>query len=123
MNRALSRITDPDTSVTAARQFADKLSESQRAVVTAAIREREQGRLDFTANEIATITADGSRSSVETYRKRCREIVRQGVFVEAGKRKCNITGNTCVTFALVDKGQDKSIRQGSGKTVQQMLPW
>lgn len=53
----------------------------------------------FTARELAeACKAIHSEIEVESYRKRCREMVVDGVFAEGPRRRCGYTGRAANTF-------------------------
>ena len=43
---------------------------------------------------------------------RCSELVRSGLLKEAGKRKCNVTGRTVLTFRELKEGEAKTCKLG-----------
>ena len=67
-----------------------------------------RSRVPLTANEAAELASNAEPSKqakmVETYRKRCRELVRDGKLVESIKRPCSVTGESVATFKGADDG-------------------
>jgi len=65
-----------------------------------------RSRVPLTANEAAEQAVNceiGKRHRMtETYRKRCRELVRDGLLIECPKRPCSLTGESVTTFKTLE---------------------
>jgi hypothetical protein len=95
----LSRKSDPITSQKSAAETEKKLGTlHQSFLCSLAILRRNS-----TANEIAANCVGLDGGSHESYRKRAKELVRDGLIEECGERACEITGKTAMTYKLKDR--------------------
>jgi hypothetical protein len=95
----IARNTDPGTSHEAAAEVAGKLNRCQQGLLDAI--QRLAAADAPTAGEAAANAYEAdSSSSRETYRKRLGELVAAGRVVEAGKRRCRVTGKPARTFKI-----------------------
>ena len=95
----LARKSDPDTSQESAADIVSKLDGLKASVMQAALDLSKPA----TASELAE-WAQGSASEpakVESYRKRVRELERDGLLKESGKRPCRVSGKNCNTFEVI----------------------
>ncbi|NBT33910.1 MAG: hypothetical protein EBT13_18955 [Rhodobacteraceae bacterium] len=89
---AVSRRSDSETSREAESQLRPRLAGLQQVAFDAASGDEQ------TANEIALRGSVAGNCCRETLRKRVRELVRRGMLVETGRRKCRVTGKAAATF-------------------------
>lgn len=95
----LSRRSDPITSQKSAAETEKQLGTLQSAML-------EMFRVSLwpaTANEAAKEAASEFGGIPESYRKRARELVKQGLIEEAGERKCEVTGKSAMTFRVKEQ--------------------
>ena len=83
--RGLARRTDPDTSHEAAAKLK---TDTLRSIFL----ERLKKLGEATANEVA--------QGDESVRKRCKELLDDGLIIVVGKRRCRVTNNTARTFRV-----------------------
>ena len=107
---ALARTTDPHTSHIAAAEL--KLTATQQAALLAAAQ-----LVSATANEIGQLAASVNGGVSESYRKRCKELVRMERLAIAGERRCSITGKLCTTYRVIPTD-----RSGDDKVVTRRTP-
>lgn len=101
----LARSTDPETSQKAAEEMIGRLKGVQQRVYETAAAYFPPGR-QFTANKLATFCVSRFRNEKtkhETYRKRVREIERQGLFMESGVMWCDYGDQEATAFEVVAK--------------------
>ena len=92
-----SRDVDPDTSHMAAAQVARKSRSLHEAMVDSL---RLAGHA-MTAQEMAAACVARCGGLAESYRKRCHELVNEGLITQCGARVCGITGAIANTFRRV----------------------
>lgn len=93
---AQARTTDKATSHKAAKKFSGTAHE-----VMAYVASRNPDR---TANELAELCRAVSPGTMaETFRKRVRELIRNGKLEEMEARKCTITGYMATTYKAIKK--------------------
>lgn len=88
----LARRSDPATSKAAAVNIAPRLGTFKRKLW-----EMADGT-PRTARELAELAVVKHGGEVETFRKRARELVREGFLVEAAVRACVHTGEKATTY-------------------------
>ena len=92
----ISRQSDPATSQLAASEIQGSLGTLQTRLLEAVASLSEP-----TANEAAQAAVELHGGMAESYRKRMKELVRQGLVEVAGERQCWITGKTAQTYKVV----------------------
>lgn len=92
----VARESDPPTSKESAAEIKPKLSAIKTKLVQMA---GITGDAEFTAREIAeAVKAVFPETEAETLRKRVRELVNDGEFVETAARPCRFTGKPAMAF-------------------------
>ena len=91
----LSRKSDPITSQKSAAETAKKLGPLKEAFLLGLRFLKEA-----TANEVATDCVLQCGGITESYRKRAKDLVRDGLIEECGERACEVTGKTATTYKL-----------------------
>lgn len=89
----ISRPSDPATSQLAATEIKGRLGTLQTRLLEAVASLAQP-----TANEAAAAAAEAHGGMAESYRKRMKELVREGAVVIAGERHCRITGKIAQTY-------------------------
>lgn len=102
-----ARMSDPATSQLAATDICERRSELHEVAITAA-KQLLKKQPDATANEIGRRGSEISSRPAETIRKRVHELVRLGMLVICGERKCSTSGKLARTFNLHTEGKDVS---------------
>lgn len=93
----LSRKSDPITSQKSAAEIERSLGLLQeRCMIVLRI-----SRVAMTANEIAERAARTYGKQAESYRKRLHELVRDGLAIASGERRCGVSGKTVATYEAV----------------------
>lgn len=95
----ISRKSDPITSQQSAADTEPKLKK-HKSYCLAVMRGRLGPR---TAQEIALEASNRFGGMPETYRKRPHELVSDGLFIECGERKCEVTGKSAMTFRVKER--------------------
>jgi hypothetical protein len=91
----ISRPSDPATSQFAATELQGRLGTLQTRLLEAVASLSQP-----TANEAAQAAVELHGGMAESYRKRMKELVRQGLVVVAGERQCWITRKMAQTYKL-----------------------
>lgn len=91
-----ARITDPTTSIEAAKDIAISLTQRRRQFLEAL---RKLGTA--TANEVAELACEGNYSLRESIRKRAHELVRLGLVDQVGIKKCGVSGREVAAYRAV----------------------
>lgn len=95
----VARNSDPGTSKQAVAEIAHKLNRCQAGLFESF--RRMQSYECATASEAAADAYERDPSSgSESYRKRLGELVHAGLVVEAGVRRCRVTGKSARTFKV-----------------------
>ena len=94
----LSRRTDPITSQKSAAETAKKLGPLKEGFLLGLRFLKEA-----TANEVATDCVLQCGGITESYRKRAKDLVRDGRIEECGEGKCKVTGKTAMTYKVKER--------------------
>jgi len=96
----ISRRSDPITSQQSAAETEPKLNGLQQLV----LKTIQCASKPLTSNEAAKATsALYIYATVETFRKRVRELARAKHIEEAGERRCEVTGKSAMTFRVKEQ--------------------
>ncbi|TXH43688.1 MAG: hypothetical protein E6Q97_33725 [Desulfurellales bacterium] len=95
----LSRRSDPITSQQSAAETQPQLGTLQKIMLGMF----KVSLWPATSNEAAKEAASEFGGMPESYRKRARELVKQGLIEEAGERKCEVTGKSAMTFRVKEQ--------------------
>ncbi len=95
----IARNSDPETSHVAAEDIKPSLGKLKRAMLDSA----KLAIGPKTARELAEESRRrvDKNTDVESFRKRARELARDGLLVECGVRCCSVTGKPAQTFRSV----------------------
>ena len=91
-----ARITDPATSIEAAKDTATVLTQRRRQFLDAL---KRLGTA--TANEVAELACEGNYSLRESIRKRAHELVRLGLVDQVGVKRCGVSGREVAAYRAV----------------------
>jgi hypothetical protein len=94
----IARKSDPQTSQQSAAETEKKLGR-YKAVFLQSLRHLKSA----TANEVAQDCVLLNGGVTESYRKRAKELLTDGLIEECGERRCEITGKNCRTFSTERK--------------------
>lgn len=94
----LSRRADPITSQKSAAETAKRLGPLKESFLLGLRFLKEA-----TANEVATDCVLQCGGITESYRKRAKDLIRDGLIEECGERACKVTGKTATTYKLKER--------------------
>jgi hypothetical protein len=94
----LSRKSDPITSQKSAAETEKKLGPLKEAFLILLRFLKEA-----TANEVATDCVLQCGGIAESYRKRAKDLIRDGLIEECGDRRCEVTGKSATVYKLKER--------------------
>jgi len=95
----LSRKADPITSQKSAAETENKLGPLKHAFMWSLRKLLNPS----TANEVAEVCVTFDGGIAESYRKRAKDLIRDGFIEEHGERACKVTGKTATVYKVKER--------------------